>query len=58
MYDLREGVRALTEAANKRRLAQLSDGQLLEVASQVQQFKPEIARVWTADEVKQLFRSR
>jgi transposase len=59
MYDLRErGVLALTEPAVKRRLAQLSDDQLFEVGNRLQRLKPQIARPWTADEVKQLLRSR
>jgi transposase len=59
MYSLRErGVHALEEPATKRRLAELSDEQVIEVGERLQRLKPEIARAWTADEVKHLMRSR
>jgi hypothetical protein len=59
VHSLRErGVWALTETAVKLRLAELTNDQLLEVAGRLQRLKPEIARAWTPDEVKQLFRSR
>jgi hypothetical protein len=55
MYSLRErGVAALAEPATRRRLGELSEEQLREVGGRVQQFKPHIARSWTADEVAQL----
>jgi hypothetical protein len=59
MLSLRErGLAALEEPAVRRRLAQLSEQQLFEVGDRLQRLKPEIARAWTAREVKQLLRSR
>jgi hypothetical protein len=59
MLGLRErGVQALKVPAVKQRLSELSDDQIIEVGNRLQRLKPEIARAWTADEVKQLLRSR
>jgi hypothetical protein len=59
MFSLRQrGVRALDEPDARRRLAQLSDDQLLEVGGHLQRLKPEIARAWTPDEVETLIELR
>jgi hypothetical protein len=59
MYDLRErGVLALTEAANKRRLSELNEAQLIEVGDRLQKLKPHIAKAWTAEEVVLLVQTR
>jgi hypothetical protein len=59
MFSLRSrGTAALEEPAIRQRLAQLSEQHLLEVGDRFQRLRPEIARAWTADEVKQLLRSR
>jgi len=46
MFSLRRGVRVLDEDT-RRRLAELDDGQALEVAERVQRLKPETAPAWT-----------
>jgi hypothetical protein len=48
------GLGALKEAPARRRLAELSEPQLHEVCERLQKLKPEIARAWTADEVRRL----
>jgi hypothetical protein len=59
MYSLRErGTKALGERDTRRRIFELSDEQALEVAGRLQRLRPEIARAWSADEVKQLLRLR
>jgi hypothetical protein len=59
MYLLRSrGVKALEEPDTKRRLAQLSDRQIIEVGERLQRLKPHIARAWTTEDVKILFRLR
>jgi hypothetical protein len=59
MYSLRErGLSALREANTQRRLAQLNDEQLIQIGNRLQRLKPEIARPWTPDEIKELMRSR
>jgi hypothetical protein len=56
MYLLRSrGVKALEEPDTKRRLAQLSDRQIIEVGERLQRL---IARAWTTEDVKILFRLR
>ena len=58
MFGLCErGVRALKEPAVKRRLRELNDDQIDEVGNRLQRLKPEIARAWTPDEVKELVRN-
>jgi hypothetical protein len=55
MYSLRErGISALAEPDCQRRLSELSDGQLREVAVRLQKFKPEIAAAWTPEQVETL----
>jgi hypothetical protein len=52
VYSLRErGTAALQERSARHRLAQLSEAQLIAVGDRLQLLKPEIARVWTPDEV-------
>jgi hypothetical protein len=59
MYSLRErGIKALKESDTKRRLAQLSDQQTVEVGARLQRLKPHIAAAWSVEEVKTLFRLR
>jgi hypothetical protein len=58
-FSLRErGVQALEEPDTRRRLRELSDTQLLEVATRLQRLKPEIARAWSGDEVEALIQLR
>lgn len=55
MYSLREhGTAALDEPPTKRRIRQLSEQQLHEVAQRLERLKPKIAKPWTADEVVRL----
>jgi hypothetical protein len=59
MFSLRErGAPALDEPNTRRRLAELSDEQAIEVGTRLQRLKPKIARPWTADEVETLVRLR
>jgi hypothetical protein len=58
VYSLRRGVDALAEPPAVRRLAELSDDQLLEVGERLRKFKPEIARAWSADDVAVLMQVR
>jgi hypothetical protein len=52
MFSLRSGVVVLGEASTQRRLAELSDKQMREVAVRVQKFKPEIAAAWKPEDVE------
>jgi hypothetical protein len=55
MFGLRDGIDALpTKPERLRRLSELSETQLHEVCARLQNFKPAIARPWTADEVAAL----
>ena len=57
MYGLRDGIEALPANPDRlRRLSELSADQLKEVCARLQNFKPTIARPWTADEVAALVR--
>jgi len=59
MYSLRSrGVKALEESATKRRLSELSNAQVIEVGDRLQKLKPEIARAWSAEEIKVLLQAR
>jgi hypothetical protein len=58
VYSLRCGVDALAEPDAVRRLAEFSDDQLLEVGERLRRFRPEIARVWSADDVAVLMQVR
>ena len=57
-YSLRRGVDTLTEPDAARRLAELSDDQLLEVGERLRRFKPEVAQAWSADDVAVLMQVR
>jgi hypothetical protein len=55
MFELRDGIDALPANPERpRRLWELSETQLHEVCARLQNFKPTIARPWTADEVAAL----
>jgi DNA-binding transcriptional ArsR family regulator len=59
MLSLREsGVAALQEQYTRRRLCELGDDQVIEVGDKLQKLKLEIARAWSAEEVKLLLRAR
>jgi len=51
MYSLRRGAKTLEDPAARRRLSEVNDDQLLEIATRVQRFKPHIAPAWTDAEV-------
>jgi hypothetical protein len=52
MYSLRSrGTKALLEPAVVRRLSDLSEPQLHEVSTRLQQLKPDIARAWLPHEI-------
>jgi len=54
-FGLRDGIDALpTKPERLRRLSELSAEQLKDVCARLQDFKPTIARPWTADEVDAL----
>jgi hypothetical protein len=52
MYSLRRGIETITEPDNQRRLAELSEDQLLAVCQRLQNFKPNIASAWPPEEVE------
>jgi hypothetical protein len=55
MFGLRDGIDALPIKPERlRRLSELSADQLKEICARLQNFKPTIARPWTADEVNAL----
>jgi hypothetical protein len=54
MNSLRRGIEAITEPDNQRRLAELSEDQLLAVCQRLQNFKPNIAPAWPPEEVEAL----
>jgi hypothetical protein len=59
MYSLRQRrTAALKEPDTLRRLAQLGEEQFLEVCSRLQKLKPEIARLWSDQEIDQLVIAR
>jgi hypothetical protein len=58
MFSLRDGVGALGRSPALRRLSELSDAQLREVAVRVQKFKPEIALPWASKGVEVLIVAR
>jgi hypothetical protein len=53
-FSLRKGIEALMAPAAKRRLSELSEDQLRAVCAQLQNFKSNIAPVWTPEEVEAL----
>jgi hypothetical protein len=58
MFSLRNGVGALAQSDTLRRLSELGDTQVREVAVRVQKFKPHIAPAWTAQDVGLLLAAR
>jgi hypothetical protein len=58
MLSLRDGVGALGRSATLRRLSELSEAQLREVAVRVQKFQPEIAQPWGSEDVEVLIAAR
>jgi hypothetical protein len=59
MLGLRErGTKALEEPAAQRRIAELSDKQVIEVGDRLQNLNPEIARPWSPEEIKILLQAR
>ena len=52
MLSLRRGPEALSRPDTLNRLAQLSERQLLEVMTRLQNLKPEIASVWTREQLE------
>jgi hypothetical protein len=58
MFALRRGVRVLSEPDTARRLVQLDDAQLREVATRLQKLKPHIASDWTPADVQVLLTIR
>ncbi len=55
MYGLRERqLAALKEPETRRRLAELSEEQLVEVAGRLQRLKPHIAQPWSDQEIAKL----
>jgi hypothetical protein len=53
-YSLRNGTEALMAPDTKQRLSELSEDQLREVCARLQNFKPNIAPVWTPEQVEAL----
>jgi hypothetical protein len=59
MYSLRErGTAALFEPDCRRRLSELNERQILDVAVRLQKLKSEIAPVWQAEQIEQLFEAK
>jgi len=58
MYSLRHGPDALGHADTLQRLSQISERQLIEVATRLQTFRPEIAPAWTVEQLKILIAVR
>jgi hypothetical protein len=59
MYSLRErGTAALIEPDCRRRLFELNEQQILDVAVRLQKLKPEIAPAWGAEQIEQLFEAK
>ena len=59
MYSLRErGTLALIEPNCRRRLSELNERQILNVAVRLQKLDPEIAPAWGAEQIKQLFEAK
>jgi hypothetical protein len=58
VFDLRRGVSALQEPDIRRRLAELSDEQVVEVGGRLRRLKPEIAGAWTTDQTAALLQLR
>ena len=58
VFALRDGIDALKDRSNQRRLGELDDKQMGEVAARVQKFMPHIAPAWTSADVKALISLR
>jgi hypothetical protein len=59
MYSLRSrGTAALSEPNCQRRLSELNERQLYEVAVRLQKLKPNIAPAWGSDQIKKLFEAK
>ena len=55
MYSLRERrTAALKETETRRRLTEISEQQLVEVADRLQKLKPQIAQPWSEQEIARL----
>jgi hypothetical protein len=54
VFGLRDGIDALKDRSNQRRLGELSDAQMGEVAECVQKFLPHIAPAWKPADVEAL----
>jgi hypothetical protein len=54
MFALRKGPDALKHPDNRRRLNELNDAQIREVATRVQKFMPHITPAWTPEQVEAL----
>jgi hypothetical protein len=57
-FSLRCGIDALARPDSLRRLSELSDAQLRQVAVRVQKFEPQIATAWSIEEVQVLISVR
>jgi hypothetical protein len=59
MYSLRErGTAALIEPDCRRRLSELNERQIRDVAVRLQKLKPEIAPAWGAEQIEQLLQTK
>jgi hypothetical protein len=54
VYGLREGIEKISEGERMRRLSELSEAQLCEVCERLQNFRPDIAPAWAAEEIEAL----
>ena len=54
VFGLRDEIDALKDRSNQRRLRELSDAQMGEVAAPVQKFMPHIAPAWKPTDVQAL----
>jgi hypothetical protein len=54
VFALRDGLDAMKHPSNQRRLGELSDKQMKEVAERVQRFMPRIAPAWKSADVEAL----
>jgi hypothetical protein len=58
MFALRAGVNELCQADTLGRLCELDDAQLSDVVIRLQNFMPDIAKAWTANEIAALIATR
>jgi hypothetical protein len=54
VFALRAGIDALKDRSNQRRLGELNDKQMQEVAARVQKFMPHVASAWESADVAAL----